>query len=153
MGDSACPWNSSADMTDYLPPVSAATAGVFAPNPRAIRLLLANDGQKFLDGFRPELESEFAVVATARSGEEALRRALDHKPDVVLFGQWQSENEMPSLRRLKALPRPPKVLVLADRDCAELSSAILAAGADVCLPKSRFPSQWRALIRRLALPT
>lgn len=140
-------------MTDYLPPVSAATAGAFAPNPRAIRLLLANDEQKFLDGFRSELDSEFEVVATARTSEEALRRALDHKPDVVLFGHWQSESETPSLRRMKALPRPPRVIVLADRDCAELSASILAAGADACLPKSEFPSQWRALIRRLALPT
>ena len=115
-------------MTDRLSPISAVTAGVFASNPRAIRLLLANDEQKFLDSFRSELDSEFEVVATARTSEEALRRALDHKPDVVLLGHWQSESETPSLRRMKALPRPPKVIVLADRDCAEFSSSILAAG-------------------------
>lgn len=140
-------------MTDQLPPVSAATAGVFAPKPRTVRLLLANDMNRFLDGFRPELDAEFEVVATARTSEEALRRALDHKPDVVLLGHWQSETETPSLRRMKALPRPPKVIVLADRDCAELSSAILDAGADACLPQSEFPARGCALIRRIALPT
>ena len=140
-------------MNDSLPPVSAAAAGVFASRPRPIRLLLANDEQRFLDGFRTELNAEFEVVATARTCEEALRRALDHKPDVVVLGDWQPENETASLRRMKALPRPPKVLVLANRDCEELSADILAAGADACLSKSEFPSQWRSLIRRLALPT
>ena len=140
-------------MSDQLPPISAATAGVFASQPRAIRLLLANDDARFFDGFRPELDSEFEVVATARTSEEALRRALDHKPDVVLLGDWQPEQETASLRRMKALPRPPKVLVLSDADCEEFYSDILAAGADACLLKSDFPNQWRSLIRRLALPT
>jgi DNA-binding NarL/FixJ family response regulator len=140
-------------MSDYLPPISATTAGVFASRPRAIRLLLANDEDKFLDGFRAELDSEFEVVATARTSEEALRRALDHKPDIVLLGDCCLEDETASLRRMKALPRPPKVLVLSDRDCEEFSSDILAAGADACLAKSEFPSQWRSWIRRLALPT
>jgi len=140
-------------MSNNLPPISATTAGVFASNPRAIRLLLANDESKFFDGFRSELDSEFQVVATVRTSEEALRRALDHRPDVIVLGDCCPEEEGANLRRMKALPRPPKVLVLADRDCQELCSSILAAGADVCLPKSEFPSKWRALIRRLALPT
>ena len=140
-------------MSDNLPPVSATTAGVFASRPRTIRLLLANDEAKFFDGFRPELDSEFEVVATARTSEEALRRALDHKPDVVLLGDWGPEEETANLRRMKALPRPPKVLVLADRDCQESCLDLLAAGADACLPKSHFPSQWRSVIRRLALPS
>lgn len=140
-------------MSDHLPPVSTTTAGVFGSRSRAIRLLLANDEQRFFDDLRSELDSEFEVVATARTSEEVLRRALDHKPDVVLLGDWRPEEETASLRRLKALPRPPKVLVLADRDCQELCLDLLAAGADVCLPKSHFPSQWRSVIRRLALPS
>ena len=140
-------------MRDPLPPVSSTTAGVFAPRARAIRLLLANDENKFFDGFRTELDSEFEVVATARTCEEALRRALDHKPDVILLGEWRPEEETANLRRMKALPRPPKVLVLADRDCQESCLDLLAAGVDVCLPRSHFPSQWRSVIRRLALPS
>jgi DNA-binding NarL/FixJ family response regulator len=140
-------------MSNHLPPVSATTAGVFGSRARAIRLLLANDENRFFDGFRSELDSEFEVVATARTSEEALRRSLDHKPDVVLLGAWGPEEEMATLRRMKALPRPPKVLVLAERDCQEFCLDLLAAGADVCLPKSHFPSQWRSVIRRLALPT
>ena len=140
-------------MNDHLPPVSAITAGAFASGPRAIRLLLANDEQKFLDGFRSELDSEFEVVAVARTSEEALRRALDCKPDVVLLGSWQPQQEIASLRRMKALPKPPKVLVLADENRDDLHASILAAGADACLPKSEFPAQWRGLIRRLVLPS
>ena len=140
-------------MSDHLPPVSATTAGVFGTRTHAIRLLLANDAYKFFDGFRSELASEFEIVATARTSEEALRRALDHKPDVVLLGEWWPEEETATLRRMKALPRAPKVLVLAERDCQEFCLDLLAAGADICLPKSHFPSQWRSVIRRLALPT
>lgn len=95
-------------MNDHPFPVSAATAGAFAQNSRAIRLLLANDEQRFLDGFRSELDSEFEVVATARTSEEALHRALDHKPDVVLLGGWRTEQETASLRRMKALPPSAK---------------------------------------------
>ena len=146
MGESALP------MSDHLP-VSVAAAGVFGSRFRAIRLLLANDENKFFDGFRSELDSEFEVVATARTSEEALRRALDHKPDVVLLADWRPDEETATLRRMKALPRPPKVLVLAERDCQEFCLDLLAAGADVCLPKSHFSSQWRSVIRRLALPS
>lgn len=140
-------------MSDHLPPISATTAGVFGARSRAIRLLLANDATRFFDSFRSELDSEFEIVATARTSEEALRRALDHKPDVILLGDWRPEEEPANLRRMKALPRPPKVLVLADRDCQELCLDLLAAGADACLPRSHFPSQWRSVIRRLALPS
>ena len=140
-------------MSDHLPPVSAATAGVFASRSRAIRLLLANDDNKFFEGFRTELDAEFEVVATARTGEDALRLALAHTPSVVLLGDCKPEAETATLRRMKALPRPPKVLVLADRDCQESCLDLLAAGADACLPRSHFPSQWRSVIRRLALPT
>ena len=140
-------------MSDHLPPISATTAGVFASSPRVIRLLIANDETRFFDGFRPEWGAEFEVVATARTSEEALRRALDHKPDVVLLGDCRPEEEAANLRRMKALPRPPKVLVLTERDCQEFCSNILAAGADACLPKSEFPAKGRTLIRRLALPT
>jgi DNA-binding NarL/FixJ family response regulator len=140
-------------MSDDLPPISATTGGVFGSRSRAIRLLLANDEEKFFDAFRPELDSEFEVVATARTSEEALHRALDHRPDVVLLGDWKPEEETANLRRIKALPRAPRVLVLADRDCQELCLSLLAAGADACLPKSHFPAQWRSVIRRLALPS
>src|SRR5262245_13167657 len=119
-------------MSDNLPPISATTAGVFGSRSRAIRLLLANDATRFFDSFRSELDSEFEVVATARTSEEALRRAVDHKPDVILLGDWRPEEEPANLRRMKALPRPPKVLVLADRDCQELCLDLLAAGADAC---------------------
>jgi len=139
-------------MNNNLPPISSTTAGVFASSSRAIRLLIANDENKFFDGFRPELDSEFEVVATARTSEEALRRALDHKPDIILLGNCPP-GEAANLRRMKALPRPPKVLVLSDRDCDEFCSDILAAGADACLSKSEFPSKWRSLIRHLALPS
>jgi DNA-binding NarL/FixJ family response regulator len=128
-------------MNDQQRPVSAAIAGVFASQARAIRLLLANDEQRFFDSFRTELDSEFEVVATARTSEEALRRALDHKPDVVLLGGWQPEHEPASLRRMKALPRPPKVLVLAEQECEHFRSTVLAAGADACLTKAQFPSR------------
>ena len=142
-----------ARMNDHRLPLSAATAGVFASRARTIRLLLANDDQQFFDAFRAELDSEFEVVTTAHTTEEALQRALDHKPDVVLLGGWQPDHETTSLRLMKALSRPPKVLVLAEHECESFKSSALAAGADACLPKAELSSQGRALIRHLTLPT
>ena len=138
-------------MNDYRLPVSAATAGAFAFNQRAIRLLLAGDDQNFLDGLRRKLDSEFEVVATARTSKEVMSCVEEHKPDVVLLGGWSPEHELISLRNMKALPRAPKVLVLADQEDKNLHAPALAAGADACLPKSQFQSQWRSLIRNLAM--
>src|SRR5882672_7783920 len=113
-----------AGMNDHQLPVSAATAGAFASNPRAVRLLLANDEQRLFDNFRAGLDSEFEVVATAGTSAEALRLSLDHQPDVVLLASCQPGQETASLRRLKALPRPPKLFVLTDHDDEDFSSVM-----------------------------
>jgi len=140
-------------MSYHQLPVSAATAGVFASGARPIRLVLVNAGQNFFDDLCPELDSEFEIVATANTGVEALCLALDYKADVVLLGGWQPDHETASLRRMKDLPRPPKVLVIGDERCESFDSSVLAAGADACLPRAQFRSEWRTLIRCLALPS
>src|SRR3990172_8509258 len=64
------------------------------------RILIADDHALFRDGLRMLLESErgFEVVGEAADGEQAVKRAGRHKPDVLLLDQ-----AMPRLRGLEVL--------------------------------------------------
>ncbi len=52
----------------------------------SLRLMLVDDHKMLREGLRRALEAEgFAVVGEANEGHEALRMALDKKPDVILM--------------------------------------------------------------------
>lgn len=52
-----------------------------------IRILLAEDHEMVRDGLKALLsgEDDFVVVSEAENGEEAVQRAIDYEPDVVLM--------------------------------------------------------------------
>lgn len=52
----------------------------------SLRLMLVDDHKMLREGLRRALEAEgFAVVGEANEGHEALKMALDRKPDVILM--------------------------------------------------------------------
>jgi NarL family two-component system response regulator LiaR len=64
-----------------------------------IRILLADDHALFRQGLKSLLEAEgdFRVVGEAKDGWEALRHALEAKPDVILM-----DIQMPGLDGVQA---------------------------------------------------
>jgi DNA-binding NarL/FixJ family response regulator len=109
-----------------------------------MRVLLVDDDPVFLQSAARLLapEAGFTVVGRARSGAEAIEQAAALSPDLVLMDvEMPDMDGLETTRRLKALPIPPRVLLVSiyDSDARRFDAA--AAGADGYIGKWEFP--WR----------
>lgn len=119
-----------------------------------IRLVIADDHPVVRAGLRALLETDplFVIVAEAATPAEAERLAREHLPDVVLmdlqFGELETGAD--ATRAIRALPRPPAVLVLTNYDTdADILSAV-EAGASGYLLKDSPPADLLAAVRSAA---
>ncbi len=98
----------------------------------SVRILLVDDQSLFREGLKTLLsvQPDFAVVAEASNGEEALRMATQHQPDVVLMDlRMPVLDGVTATRRLKSLLPDCKVIVLTTFDDDEYVFEGLRAGA------------------------
>jgi DNA-binding NarL/FixJ family response regulator len=99
-----------------------------------LRLLIADDQPLMRAGFRAVLEAtgSIEVVAEAEDGEQAVRAAERHRPDVILM-----DIRMPGMDGLEATRRLPrfKVLVLTTFGLDDYIVEALRAGASGFLTK------------------
>lgn len=101
-------------------------------NKPTIKVLLVDDHMLVLDGLvaRLELETNIQIVGTANNGQEALTKALELKPDVVLM-----DVSMPVLSGLEAAQRfhqeqpDVKVLMLSMHNDREYILPLVQSGA------------------------
>jgi DNA-binding NarL/FixJ family response regulator len=103
-----------------------------------IRILIADDEAIVRDGLRAiiEHEGDLEVVAEAADGAQAVAAAREHEPDVALLDiQMPNVDGVEATRRLLALPRPPRVLVLTTFDRNEYVYESMRAGASGFLLK------------------
>jgi DNA-binding NarL/FixJ family response regulator len=119
------------------------------------KILIADDQTLARTGFRMILEAEpdFAVVAEAKDGVEAVDAARRHRPDVVLM-----DIRMPRMDGLQATRRilaeagsaaSPRVLILTTFDLDEYVYDALQYGASGFLLKDAPPEQLVAGIRTI----
>jgi DNA-binding NarL/FixJ family response regulator len=97
-----------------------------------IRVLIADDHTLFRAGLRALFASEedIEVVGEAGDGEEAFRKALELRPEVVVMDlMMPNVNGMEATRRLHAELPETKVLVLSMYDDEEHVQRLLASGA------------------------
>ena len=120
----------------------------------SIRVLIVDDQALVRAGFRMILESEpgIEIVGEASDGLEALERAREHAPDVVLM-----DIRMPNLDGLEATRRLVgggydglRVLMLTTFDLDEYVYEALRAGASGFLLKDTPPEQLVAAIQVIA---
>jgi two-component system response regulator NreC len=103
-----------------------------------IRMLLADDHTLFREGLRALFASEgdIEVVGEARDGEEAVRKASELHPDVVVMDILMPVLDgIEATRRIRAALPDVKVLVLSMYDDEEHVQRLLAAGASGCMLK------------------
>jgi len=97
-----------------------------------IRVMLVEDHVLVREGTRELLdrEQDLQVVAEAGDGEEAVRLAVEHRPDVVIMDiAIPKLNGLEATRQIKAAHPQATVLVLTAYDDAQYIFAFLEAGA------------------------
>lgn len=118
-----------------------------------IRILLVDDHPLFREGVAASLATaeDFAVVAQAESGEEAIELALELRPDLVLL-----DVSMPgcggivaAARIAEALPEV-RIVMLTMAETPESLMAALKAGAHGYVLKGVSANDLRTIVRRVA---
>lgn len=106
---------------------------------KSLRILLADDHEMVRAGLRAVIEEQrgWEVCGEARTGREAVDRAFELNPDVVVMDFTMPElNGMEATRQIHArLPRT-QVLILTMHESEELVREVLAAGARGYMLKS-----------------
>lgn len=103
------------------------------------RILLADDHTMFRAGIKALLESErgFRVVGEASTGDDAVDRARELKPDVVVMDlSMPGSGGLEATRRIRALGLDTKILVLTVHAEEEYLVPVVDAGASGYLTKT-----------------
>src|ERR1700691_1589132 len=106
------------------------------------RLLLADDHTLVLEGLKRILEEEFELVGAAENGREALRMAVELKPDIILL-----DISMPLLkgievaRQLTRTSQPVKIIFVTMHSDSDYVSEAFRAGASGYLLKRSAASE------------
>jgi two-component system response regulator NreC len=118
-----------------------------------VRILIADDHSMFRAGLRALLETEDSVevVGEAGSGQEAVDRALELRPDVVLMDLTMPEmNGLEATRRISALNIGVSVLVLTVHAEEEYLVPVVEAGGSGYLTKTSADKDLFEAIRTVA---
>lgn len=98
-----------------------------------IKVLIVEDHQMTLVGIQMLLDKDpnFAVVATAQNGVEAVRKASETRPEVILMDIGLPEMDgIEATQKIKAQNPDIRVIMLTSKDSEQDVFAALAAGAD-----------------------
>ena len=107
------------------------------------RLLLVDQNDDFLDGLCSLLEKDpgLKVLGRAHTAREAIERAREMQPDLVLLDLSLPDlNGFKVVPWLKALDPRPLVVVMSFHASRAAELAALAVGADACISKTDTPN-------------
>jgi DNA-binding NarL/FixJ family response regulator len=116
----------------------------------SIRVVLVDDQALVRTGFRMILDEtgDIEVVGEASDGAAAVDVVTRAKPDLVLMDvRMPKVDGIEATRRLRALPSPPKVLILTTFDLDEYVFSGLRAGASGFLLKDTLAADLISAVR------
>jgi len=117
------------------------------------RILIADDHEMIRAGLRKVLagRSDWTVCGEAVNGREAVARARELKPDVVVLDFAMPElNGLEVIRQIRAILPHTEVLVLTMHESEQLARAALAAGARGFVLKSDAGETIAAAVEQLS---
>lgn len=117
-----------------------------------IRILLADDHQMFREGVRGLLEarSEMTVVGEAGTGEEALSKASETRPDVVILDvSMPGRGGLETVSELKKRDPRVRVLMLTVHPEDRFAVRCLKGGADGYMTKDNAAEELIGAIRKV----
>ncbi|MBE0595256.1 MAG: response regulator transcription factor [Gemmatimonadales bacterium] len=117
---------------------------------RSIRVLVADDHAVVREGIRAVLAStpDFEVVGEAGDGADALARALELEPDVLVLDlSMPKMSGLTVAERLRAEHSAMRVLILSMHDHPEYVLQAVRAGASGYVLKDAQPDELRAAVR------
>ena len=118
-----------------------------------IRLMLVDDHEVVRAGLKTFLETQpgLKVVVEANNGEDAISRALDVHPDIVIMDiTMPGMDGLAATRKLKAAWSEGKVLALTVHEDKHYFMEMLAAGASGYLTKQAAPDELVQAIKTVA---
>jgi DNA-binding NarL/FixJ family response regulator len=117
------------------------------------RVLVADDQSMVRAGFRMLLggEEDMEVVAEASNGIEAVDKAARFNPDIILMDiRMPQLDGLQATRRILAVDKAARILILTTFDLDEYVFEALRAGASGFVLKDDSPEQLIAAIRTVA---
>ena len=108
---------------------------------KRLKVLLVDDNLEFLEVAAEFLSGHAAleIVGMVQSGRGAVEMAAQTSPDLVIMDlAMPGVNGLQATREIKALPSPPRIIIVTMYDGPEISSLARDAGADDFITKSEF---------------
>ena len=116
-----------------------------------VKTLLVDDNAAFLATTGRFLTLQaFDIIGEAHTGPDAIRLAEAREPDLVLLDlEMSGLDGLDALRTIKALPNPPRVIIVTLHDQDEYRTAAQELGADGFVTKREITTALMPLVRRL----
>ena len=117
-----------------------------------LRILLTDDHTLFRQGLKSLLEAEYdmQVVGEARDGQEAVERALELKPDLVIMDiGMPGLSSFEAVRQIRRVRPETRVLFLTMYDDEDYLAQCLEAGASGYVLKDTPAEQLVAAVREI----
>jgi two-component system response regulator NreC len=117
-----------------------------------MRILIADDNDTVRRGVVRLLSSEtgWKVCGEARDGSEALQKARELRPDLILLDvSMPSMNGLEVARLLRQELPESKILVVSQHDPIHMLPSVVEAGGNGCVDKSRLGADLVASIKSI----
>jgi DNA-binding NarL/FixJ family response regulator len=114
------------------------------------RVLLVDDHPLVRKGIRTILDGHYEVCGEAANGQEAIARATELRPDLVILDVTMPMlNGIDAARQIRRLVPETKIVMLSMHESLHLEREAKLAGADAAVTKTSSPEELVGAISQL----